>query len=369
MLKVLMVLAALVVAAFFFISSATPEAVVVPVKRDLAVDAVSGNLRIFSAKSLLLKSEQASRVVSVIAPPNSGPIPVKAGDVVVQLEDEDIQRELDLAQVKLNSARSRQEAGSIHDAAIANAEADLAIQEELANNDQFPVAELEKTRRLLESLLIKRTLDQALLREEIAELEAEVESLQSALESLTIVSPFDGYVTDVYTLPSDLIGAGAVVARVISDEQIVEVSLSEEDFAGVQPGQTVTARLLSQGQRLFNGEVKILLAEANAQTRRRALYVELDAPPEALVPGTTGQASVTKAQREGALVIPRRALLGNSVYVVENGKVTLREITTGFLGLNLAEVTDGLSEGEQVIVETPHLYRAGEEVTPVEAKN
>ncbi len=352
---------------FWVLSTAAPEAQVSPVRRDLAVDAVSGNLRIFSAKSLLLRTAQEGRVASVLVPPNSGPVPVKAGEVVVRLATEDLQRELDLAKIKLESARRRQGAGSIHDAPIGDAKADLVIQEELVENNQFPTADLQKTRRLLQSLQVKRELEQALLREEIAGLEAEVSRLESDIEDLAIASPFDGYVTDVFTLEGDLVKEGAPVARMISSENIVEVSLSEEDFARVSPGQTVTARLLSQGTNLYGGKVDVLMAEADPRTRRRAVYVTLDAPAEALVPGTTGQASVTKAQREDVLVIPRRALLGKSVFVVENGQVRRREVETGFLGLNLAEIKSGLDEGDLVIVETPHLFREGEEVSPVES--
>lgn len=364
-LKILLVVVALVAAAYWFLSTAAPEAVVAPVRRDLAVDAVSGNLRIFSAKSLLLKSEQSGRVRYTIAPPNSGPVPVKAGEVVVELDGEDIRRALDVAKVRLESARTRQKAGSVHEGPIVDTQADLALQEELVSNKQFPAADLEKTRRLLKSLQIKRELEIAYQREEIAGLESEVARLEKVLRTLTVVSPFDGFVTEIYTMPGDLVGGGAALGRVISDKTIVEVSLSEEDFAGIKKGQVVTARLLSQGQQLFGGTVEVLMAEADPKTRRRAIYIDLEAPEAALVPGTSGQASVTKAQREGALVIPRRALLGRSVYVVNNGQVQLREVSTGFLGLNLAEITDGLKEGELVIVETPHLFREGEEVSVV----
>lgn len=351
---------------YYLIGSARPEVVVEPVRRDLALDAVSGNVRIFSASSLVLKSEAKGRVVATLAPPNSGPVPVAAGEVVVQLDQTDVLRERELVQIRLDAAERRMAAGSAFDSQVADAEFNLKLQEELAANDQFPQAELERTRRHLNSLKLQRTQEAIHREEEIAFLKNDLTRLDTALERLSVVSPMDGYVTAILSPVGDLVYDGASVARVISRDSIVEVSLSEEGFEGVELGQPVTVRLLSQGNRLFTGEVDVILAEADEHTKRRSVYVTLEADREVLVPGTTGQASITKAERADTLVVPRRALVGNAVFVVKGGEVVLRPVETGFVGLHRVEVLSGLSEGELVIVETPHLFRAGERVRVVD---
>lgn len=78
-----------------------------------------------------------------------------------------------------------------------------------------------------------------------------------------------------------------------------------------------------------------------------------------LVPGLTGEVSIIVGQRDAAAIIPRRALRGNEVFVVAGGRVELRSVKVGYIALNMAEITEGLAEGEQVIVEELDLYRPG----------
>ncbi|WOO42042.1 efflux RND transporter periplasmic adaptor subunit [Rubellicoccus peritrichatus] len=365
LIKILIPIAIIAVAVYILINSAQKEAMVEPVRLDLAIDAVSGNVSIFSATELILKSEAKGRVTETIAPPNSGPVSVSEGDIIIQLDTTDTEREIELVQIKLDAAERRLASGSAFDATIADAEAKLEVEEELAANDQFPEADLNKSRRAVASLQLQRE-QEKIVREELIEvLKNDLARLEDRLSRLSIISPIDGFVTEILAPVGDLVFDGHSVAKVISKERIVEVSLSEEDFSGIEVGQLVTVRLLSQGNQLFIGKVETILAEANPQTRRRSIYVSLDAPNDTMTPGTTGQASITKAERHSALVVPRRALVGNTVYVVSNGRVIARQVEVGFSGIHLAEVISGIKEGDMVIVETPHLFRDGDQVTAI----
>ncbi len=93
------------------------------------------------------------------------------------------------------------------------------------------------------------------------------------------------------------------------------------------------------------------------------LTVDVDAAREVLVPGLTGEGYLIKNQRENAVRVPRRALVGNRVYVVENGKIDVRTVQAGFLSLNLAEILEGVEAGEQVVLEGQDLLRDGQSVT------
>jgi hypothetical protein len=63
-------------------------------------------------------------------------------------------------------------------------------------------------------------------------------------------------------------------------------------------------------------------------------------------------------------LIPRRALFGDNVYAVQNGRVQLRKVEVGYVSSNIAEITKGLSTGEQVVVEDLDKYRDGDRVRP-----
>ena len=87
-----------------------------------------------------------------------------------------------------------------------------------------------------------------------------------------------------------------------------------------------------------------------------------DIAPEKLIPGITGEVTITVGERHANAIIPRRALINESVYVVRNGKVELRPVTKGYVWLTGAEILSGLEPGEQVIVEDLESFRAGDSV-------
>ena len=79
--------------------------------------------------------------------------------------------------------------------------------------------------------------------------------------------------------------------------------------------------------------------------------------------GGAGRAEIIKGIQENTLIIPRKALLGNSVMVVQNGVVSIRKVTIGASNLKDVEIIEGLKANEQVIVEMPHLFENNQAVS------
>lgn len=91
--------------------------------------------------------------------------------------------------------------------------------------------------------------------------------------------------------------------------------------------------------------------------------------PVRLVPGSNGQVNITVEEREDRPLIPRRALFnGTNVFVVQEGRVQLREVSLGLVSLSTAEITKGVAPGELVIVENLDTFRNGQRVRIPEAK-
>ncbi|HYP17116.1 MAG TPA: hypothetical protein VEQ65_07875, partial [Opitutus sp.] len=67
-------------------------------------------------------------------------------------------------------------------------------------------------------------------------------------------------------------------------------------------------------------------------------------------------------QRQSETIIPRRALFGNQVFVVEKGRVRLRQVEVGYTDLTFAEIVKGLNPGDQVIVEEVDQFSDGDRV-------
>jgi multidrug efflux pump subunit AcrA (membrane-fusion protein) len=114
---------------------------------------------------------------------------------------------------------------------------------------------------------------------------------------------------------------------------------------------------------VYNGTVSKILPTADPETQRHLVDLNItDIAPEKLIPGITGEVTITVGERHANAIIPRRALINESVYVVRNGKVELRPVTKGYVWLTGAEILSGLEPGEQVIVEDLESFRAGDSV-------
>ena len=182
---------------------------------------------------------------------------------------------------------------------------------------------------------------------------------------MTVRAPFDGVVSEVIARPGDLIGGGSPIARLISTSRTVEARISEENFAGIAVGQSAAVRFLGYGDELYEATVAQILPTADAETQRYVVYLRVVVDPVLLVPGITGEVSIVVGERDNTLIIPRRALFGSNVYVVTGGVVELRQVRTGFTSLNAVEITEGLVEGELVIVDRIDIFRAGDRINTV----
>ncbi len=186
---------------------------------------------------------------------------------------------------------------------------------------------------------------------------------QREMEKMTIRAPFEGEVSYVYAHPGDLIDTGSPIVSLITTSRVIEAKIAEEDFANVKVGQKVLVKFLPYGEWLYHGRVTKILPTADPETQRHLVDLEItDIEREKLIPGITGEVSIVVGAHHANAVIPRRALINESVKVVTGGRVELRSVKKGFIWLTGAEIMDGLKPGELVIVDDLDSFRPGDGV-------
>jgi len=76
--------------------------------------------------------------------------------------------------------------------------------------------------------------------------------------------------------------------------------------------------------------------------------------PERRKPGMFARVHVQYDQHENALLVPKRAIVEEddalSVYVVVDSLAVRRSVATGYTSGDRVEVTDGLSDGDRVVL-------------------
>jgi RND family efflux transporter MFP subunit len=324
-----------------------------------AVNAVTGTAEVLAFGDIDVKAQHRGTVVESAVRAGQH---VAKGEILMVQDSEDLRLRMQQVEIRLRAARSRSAVESRHAIDLESLDEDVERMRISVELGQTPASRLDQLQRDRRKLEVNFSLETINDREQVALLENQLQQMQLQLEQLTTRAPFAGRVVVLKAFPGDLINSGQSLLRLVSNSRQVRLELTEEDYAGVAEGQTVVLRLASFPERSFEGKVIRLEGVADADSKTRNVFVSLEAEADLVVPGLTGEGLVLKAQREDAVLIPRRALLGNRVYVVESGLVDIRRVQPGFIGLNQVEIVSGIAAGDSVVLEEQNALRHGQRV-------
>lgn len=267
--------------------------------------------------------------------------PVKAGELVAEIDDRELQ-------ARANESRARVK--------LARAKAHLAAKE------------LGRVKTLVgKGLEHQSNLDKA--EEEARVTRYEAEAMQSALETLEvqlsyykIFSPIDGVVSQVAAQEGETVVSGLQVSNLITvlDPTRLEmwIYVDETDVGRTRKGQLVEFFVDAYPDVVFKGQVERVYPEP--EVRDNIVYYKAlvgvtydEATP--LRPEMTTQCRIVVEERSNVLTVPNAALKwvdGKQVIFIQDGD-TPREVQPelGLEGVSRSEVLSGLSEGEAVAVQ------------------
>ena len=341
-----------------------PRFVAVPVQtesvqRDTAIDAVPAVVEVQHVSKISLSGEEGGRIVKSNL--KLGEF-VEAGDLLVQVDARDL--ELEAASLRSRIEHHEERASLRKQEAV-----DLArAQEELANYERLfadgNYAELEIIRRRREFEAFRENQKRARMDEaqRLEDLRFQLERVKLRIERCTISAPSAGMVNQIFAFPGELIHRGARIAEIDSQKLMVIARINEDDFSGIEVGLDANVRLLAYGDRLFPAKVSQVLTGPDPDQQQYTVFLKLEIPEGWLLPGLSGEASIIRSRREDALLIPRAALLADSVFVVAESRAERRTVETGLRGLNQVEITSGLDSGERVITSPVADLRDGQRI-------
>lgn len=362
-LKLLSIPVVLAAVGFYFVNSLQPVALVAKVKRHVAVRSVPGTVQVIAKQETAVRSDLQGRVVSSNLKLGAT---VSEGDVLLSLDLGDLEINIEKVQIEIEAAKLIREQGSSRQFDLISLKERFDETQRRFDAGISSKSELEAKRRDVTELeqAIEAELNAKDVR--ITQHENAIKLLERNRDKMTIRAPFDGVITEVFAYRGDLIGGGQEVARIISLDRIVEVKVSEENFAGIELGQIARVKFLGYSDQTFDASVSKTLPVADPLTQRYTVHLEVDIETEKLFPGLTGEATITLDERDQALIIPGTAIIGDRVFVVEDGVVGMKTIQKGYGSMTNVEILKGLEENEQVIVEDLDLYKVGDRVRTTE---
>jgi len=344
---------------WLFITGLRPTALVEPVSRGVALDAVPGSITVKPAYSVTITSDVSGRILRSAMEIGKE---VEEGDFLIEIDPTELRLQYESFKADYEAFKRNFELRLRDQVNLQQKQDDLEDAERVFAAGNLSRLEIERKRQDLELYLESQEAREIADERELRTREIRLQEWQRTLEKTTILAPNDGVVTNVFAWPGELIGVRTSIATIISNDLLIEAKINEENFAGIQIGQPARIRFLTYGDRLFNAEVSRVLPNVDPSTQQYTVYLRLTEEDFTPTSGLTGEVSIIKARRDDTLLVPRRALFGEYVYVINGNQVELRRVRRGFLGLNQAEVLDGLEEGDLVISDEIDRFRDGDRV-------
>ena len=223
-------------------------------------------------------------------------------------------------------------------------------------NLELTKAQLEQAQQRVNDLLQDGGTELALAEAQLSNAEAALAQAEANLQSLEVKAPFDGVVTEVKVKPGETVTAGTPLI-VISDPKalMAEVTVVEEDYPLVEPGQTAELFFDAMPEANVTGQVEqVVPRRATGDRALYTLYLSLDSIPNKVAPGMTVDASIVINRKDGVLRLPRSVVRARSdgsaqVQVWTNGQIEEREIWVNLRGDSYVEIVSGIEEGEKVV--------------------
>src|SRR5258707_1470850 len=195
-----------------------------------------------------------------------------------------------------------------------------------------------------------------------AAMQAQLQSTNQQKIYQQVIAPFDGVVTqrniDVGSLITANATSGTSMFTVVQSDVIrVWVYVPQDSAFGVNPGVDAVIRVPAMPNLTFHGKVTRIANALQPGTRTLLTEVDIPNPNGALTPGIYCTVELKIPRKSPALIVPASAIIfnqnGMQVAVVEDGVAHLRKIAITTDYGNEVEVSDGVKDGDKVIMQPP----------------
>lgn len=253
---------------------------------------------------------------------------VKKGEVLAQLEDQDLQEAIKELQAKEAYAKQEYDRDA-----------------ELVKKNAVSKSEFERSKSdwdAAKAAVAKATVEQSFS---------------------TLTAPDDGTIIRRDGEVGQLIPANQPVFWMSCCSPLrISAEVDEEDIALVQPGQEVLIRADAFPGQVFHGKVQSITPKGDPISRSYRVRIGfVDMTP--LLIGMTVENNIITRQTDDALLIPSGAIVQGYVWLVEGGKLKKQKVTVGAKGSQQTEIINGITEKDRVVVAPQPGFKEGQAVS------
>ena len=221
------------------------------------------------------------------------------------------------------------------------------------------------TRLQAQNAVTSQKLEEIKLNFEAAE--AKYISAKRQLEDTKIKAPVSGFIEDDFIEVGQFISGGSNVCNIIDADNLkLNIAISEQNYRSIQLGQSVNISSSIYPSQQFEGKITYIGKKADAGNKFDVEVKVINDNDNLLKAGMFVTASVTQEQNAAGIYVPRKAINGSlkdaSVFVVENGESSLRQVVIGDVIEGQVGIMSGLAPGDEVVTEGNYSIYEGAQV-------
>jgi RND family efflux transporter MFP subunit len=290
---------------------------------------------------------------------------VKKGDVLVEISAPEIQHQI--AQAEATLAQNQ--------ATLVQSQANRDLANVTWGRDKTLVQQGWVTLEQGDTDRLTLAADQAAVgvaEANIKAQQAQVKVLSQQQVYQTVVAPFDGHITqrnvDVGTLVQADANTGTDMFTLMNDDVLrIQLYVPQDQAFGVAPGVEAVVRVPELPGREFPGTVTRIADALQPGTRTLLTEIDVPNPDHALPAGVYCTVELKIPRKTPSLIVPAAAIVFNadglSVMVVEDGVARVRRVTESRDFGTTVELSAGVKDGDQVILNPPVDLTEGHKVT------
>lgn len=270
---------------------------------------------------------------------------VSEGDLLLQVDAQDIQQNASLVDAQLSAAKS---------------------QFDLASDNYQRYKTLYEEGAIAEAAYDSAKTSYDVAREAYNQAKAQYNVTANQLSYTNLYADTTGVVTNVAAEVGQVVGAGQAVVTVVSDgEKEVEIDVPENRLEQLKSAKTINVEFWALPDLVLSGTLREVSPIADEVTRTYKARVSLSNPPDGLELGMTASVTlINNTNSDSAIFIPLSAIYQTgdtpNVWVVDDkGVLRLTKVKVGEFKDDKIQVITGLKDGDIIVKAGVHKLSEG----------
>lgn len=288
--------------------------------------------------------------------------PVKAGDVLITLDANELAASVSQAEAAVGVARSTLETARMdYETLKINYERNQTLLEQgVISQATFDTSCSQPFKKAEQYAKFgaPASLQQA---------EAALQLAQANYANSIITSPINGVVTAKNINLGELATTSTTLVTIVNlDKVVMQTAVDENYINRLKEGDRMPVKVQAVSESPFPGSIVNIAQAASTATKGFTVKILIDNSDHRLKPGMFAEASLS-GTGHSELVVPKAAVIeeaGKSyVWIINNDTVSKREVVTGAASAVKTSIKSGLAEGQEVVTTGIEKLKEGSKVS------